>query len=148
MTLSFWPRVIGNLGSSHSPTLKPIPGTFKPLKPHISICSEFFLGVCVCVCVCVCARARARVLFRATPTAYGGSQARGWIGAAAASLCHSHSHSNGRSQSSNYYTFKSKFLNYFLVCFVGLAHDMLKFLARDRTHANVTRARAVTRPDP
>ena len=29
-------------------------------------------------------------LFRATPAAYGGSQARGQIGAAAASLCHSH----------------------------------------------------------
>ena len=31
-------------------------------------------------------------LFRAAPIAYGNSQARGWIGAAAASLCHSHSH--------------------------------------------------------
>jgi len=30
-------------------------------------------------------------LIRATPSAYGGSQARGWIGAAAASLYHSHS---------------------------------------------------------
>ena len=30
-------------------------------------------------------------LFGATPTAYGGSQARGGIGATAASLCHSHS---------------------------------------------------------
>ena len=30
-------------------------------------------------------------LFRATPTVYGGSQARGRIGAAAAGLCHSHS---------------------------------------------------------
>ena len=29
--------------------------------------------------------------FRATPAAYGGSQARGRIGAIAASLCHSHS---------------------------------------------------------
>ena len=28
------------------------------------------------------------------PTAYGGSQARGWIGAIAAGLRHSHSHSN------------------------------------------------------
>ena len=28
-------------------------------------------------------------LFRATPMAYGSSQARGWIGATAASLCHS-----------------------------------------------------------
>jgi len=30
-------------------------------------------------------------LFRATPVAYGGSQARGLIGAVAAGLCHSHS---------------------------------------------------------
>ena len=30
-------------------------------------------------------------LFRATPMAYRNSQARGWVGAAAASLCHSHS---------------------------------------------------------
>ena len=29
--------------------------------------------------------------FRAAPVAYGSSQSRGWIGAAAASLCHSHS---------------------------------------------------------
>ena len=35
-------------------------------------------------------------LFRAAPTAYGGSQARGPIGAIAASLCHSHS--NARSK--------------------------------------------------
>ena len=32
------------------------------------------------------------LLFRAAPTAYGGSQARGWIGAIAAGPCHSHSH--------------------------------------------------------
>jgi len=38
-------------------------------------------GVLFCVCVCVC-------VFRATPTAYGGSQARGLIGAATASLHH------------------------------------------------------------
>ena len=31
------------------------------------------------------------LLFRATPAAYGGSQARGWIGATAACLHHSHS---------------------------------------------------------
>ena len=42
--------------------------------------------------VCVRVRVRACVcLLRATPTAYGGSQARGLIGAVAASLCHSHS---------------------------------------------------------
>ena len=38
--------------------------------------------MCVCVCVCV---------FRATAVAHGGSQARGLIGAVAASLHHSHS---------------------------------------------------------
>ena len=31
------------------------------------------------------------LLFRAVPVAYGGSQARGQIGATAAGLCHSHS---------------------------------------------------------
>ena len=36
------------------------------------------------------------LLFRAAPAAYGISQARGWIGAAAASLYHSHS--NNRSE--------------------------------------------------
>ena len=36
-------------------------------------------------------------LFRTTFVAYGGSQARGQIGAIAASLCHSHS--NARSES-------------------------------------------------
>ena len=41
------------------------------------ICSFF-------VCVSFC-------FFRAVPMAYGGSQARGWIGATAASLHHSHS---------------------------------------------------------
>ena len=30
-------------------------------------------------------------LFKAAPSAYGGSQARGLVGAVAASLCHSHS---------------------------------------------------------
>ena len=35
-------------------------------------------------------------LFRASPAAHGGSQARGWIGAVAAIL--SHSHSNARSK--------------------------------------------------
>ena len=34
--------------------------------------------------------------YRATPSAYGSSQARGWIGAAAAGLCHSHN--NTRSE--------------------------------------------------
>ena len=37
-------------------------------------------------------------LFRATPVACGGSQARGLIGATAAGHSHSHSHSNARSE--------------------------------------------------
>ena len=37
-------------------------------------------------------------LFRAMPTAYGNSQARGPIRAIAPSLGHSHSHSNGGSE--------------------------------------------------
>ena len=37
----------------------------------------------MCVCVCVC-------LFRAAPEAYGGSQAKGPIGAEADDLRHSH----------------------------------------------------------
>ena len=35
-------------------------------------------------------------LFRATPTAHGGSQARGRIGAVATSLCHSHSNAGSQ----------------------------------------------------
>ena len=42
---------------------------------------------CCCCWVCCCL-----VLSRTTPTAYGSSQARSQVGAAAASLCHSHSH--------------------------------------------------------
>ena len=37
-------------------------------------------------------------LFRAAPMAYKSSQAGGWIGAVATSLCHSHSHSQARSE--------------------------------------------------
>ena len=37
-------------------------------------------------------------LFRAAPTAYGGFQARGLMGAIAAGLRHSHSHSHIRSE--------------------------------------------------
>ena len=47
---------------------------------------SFFVCVCVYVCVCVF------LLFLwAAPTAYGGSQARGLIGAVAPGLCQSHS---------------------------------------------------------
>ena len=35
-------------------------------------------------------------IFRAAPTAYGSSQARGWIRASAASLCHNHSHARSK----------------------------------------------------
>ena len=39
---------------------------------------------------------------RAAPMAYESSQARGWIGAAAASLCHSHSNARSYTTSSTY----------------------------------------------
>ena len=52
------------------------PGLVGYLFMYLFICL-FFLVFC---------------LFRATPAAYGGSQARGPIGATAASLHHSHSH--------------------------------------------------------
>ena len=42
--------------------------------------------------MCVCIYIERESLFRATPTPYGGSQARGRIRAAAAGLHHSHSH--------------------------------------------------------
>ena len=44
-----------------------------------------------CVCVVFCFVLFYFLLFRATPTAYGSSQAKDRIGAAAAGLCHSHS---------------------------------------------------------
>ena len=44
----------------------------------------------VCLFVCLCA------FSRAAPSAYGGSQARGWIGAAAADLHHSQSNSRSK----------------------------------------------------
>ena len=43
-------------------------------------------------------------LFRAEPTAYAGSQARGQIGAAAAGLHHSHSNARSKLQSLTYTT--------------------------------------------
>ena len=59
-----------------------------PVENHQGVGLElayfFFFSLCVGVCVC------------AAPTAYGGSQARGQIGATAASL--HHSHSNARSE--------------------------------------------------
>ena len=48
------------------------------LKKIFYVCKTKFLYFC---------------LFRATPTAYGSSQARGRIGSAAAGLCHSHARS-------------------------------------------------------
>ena len=51
-----------------------------PFSFFLSFFFFFFFFLCVCVC-----------LFRAAPTAYGGSQARGRIGAVAAGLHHSHS---------------------------------------------------------
>ena len=57
----------------------------------------FFSFVWFFVCVfCFVMFCFVFLLFRATPTAYGGSQARHLIGATAAG--HSHSHSNARSE--------------------------------------------------
>ena len=51
--------------------------------------------MCVCVCVCVCLLSFVVVVVVAiswaAPVAYGGSQARGRIGAVATGLCQSHS---------------------------------------------------------
>ena len=60
-------------------------------KHSENVCQFLEKFVCVCVCVCVCARARARAFSRASPTAYGGFQARGLIRAVATSLRQSHS---------------------------------------------------------
>ena len=51
----------------------------------VNMASEVIVKVCVCVCVFA--------FSRAAPEAYGGSQARGIIGAVATSLCHSYSNS-------------------------------------------------------
>ena len=49
---------------------------------HFFLRNTYIYYYCCCCCF---------VFFRATPMAYEGSQARGWIRAAAAGLCHSHS---------------------------------------------------------
>ena len=59
------------------------------LDPMVGLYLGCFFNV-VFVCLFVC------LLFRAAPEAYGGSQARGLIGAMAAGL--HHSHSNARSE--------------------------------------------------
>ena len=51
---------------------------------------------CFFVVVCVLFFFFFLCLFRAAPMAYGGSRARGLIGATAASLCQSHSHSRSK----------------------------------------------------
>ena len=50
-----------------------------------SICSAYRIHVTLCKCFFVFC------LFRAAPSAYGGSQARGGMGAVATGLHHSHS---------------------------------------------------------
>ena len=79
-----WPRFLswGDLnGKSPSPPLSAFLHPSCP-HPHMQCLSSFFFFFFF--------------LFRATPEAYGSSQARGGIGAAAASLCCSHS--NTRSE--------------------------------------------------
>ena len=62
----------------------------------VYLCSYIYIQrrreVCLFVCLFVFR------LFIAAPVVYGGSQARGQIGGAAASLHHSHSHSHIRSE--------------------------------------------------
>ena len=54
-------------------------------RTQVLIDTSQILFVCVCVCVCLFAFSRAAL------AAYGGSQAKGRIGAVATSLCQSHS---------------------------------------------------------
>ena len=60
----------------------------EPLSMHLFAICTCSLFVCLTACLSVC--------LWATPAAYGGSQARGQIGAAAPSLYHSHG--NDRSE--------------------------------------------------
>jgi len=60
-------------------------GAYQLVEVIKRVSAIFFKAVvCLFVCLFVC--------FRATPAAYGGSQARSLMGGTAASLCHSHSH--------------------------------------------------------
>ena len=66
------------------------------------MCVYICIYVCVYVCICMCIYVYVYIyththsLFRATPAAYGCSQARGPVGAVAADL--HQSHSNTRSE--------------------------------------------------
>ena len=66
----------------------PGPGTFAHhgcgQKKKKKKANRKFIIICIFIYLFAC-------LFRAAPVAYGGSQARGPIGATAAGLCHSHS---------------------------------------------------------
>ena len=60
------------------------------------ICMYVCIYICICVCVCVCMCIYIYIyilLLRAAPVAYGISQVRGRIGAAAACLHHSQGNS-------------------------------------------------------
>ena len=59
-----------------------LPGQLIKLQTQNEKCNFFFLSC----------------LFRATPTAYGGFQARGLIGAVAAGLHHSHSNAGSKAR--------------------------------------------------
>ena len=72
-----------------------------PVNIYLYLYVCIYMCVCLCVCVleiilCICFYFILFILFfvfclfRATPEAYGDSQARGQIGAIAAGLCHSH----------------------------------------------------------
>ena len=56
---------------------------------HMLSKSQFFFGIYVCMYLFI-------LLFRATPEAFGGTQARGPIGGTAASLRHSHNNAGSK----------------------------------------------------
>ena len=64
----------------------------------LDVCHHLCVCVCVCICVCMCTDVCFPFFFFflfavswAAPASYGGSQARGPVGAVAASLHQSHS---------------------------------------------------------
>ena len=64
--------------------------TFHTLHAHHVAWKKLTLRACM-MWFHLCGVLFFRAFYRAAPTAYGGSQARGPIGAIAAGLCHSHS---------------------------------------------------------
>ena len=70
-----------------------------PAAPHIAGCSRTFQSP-----ISSSSSSSSFCLFRATPMAYGSSQARGQVGAVAAGLHHSHSNARSEPRSAMYTT--------------------------------------------